>query len=85
MRAKSSSKFKKDYYKLKNNALYGKTVENLRKRKDVRLCNNQRSFVSQSSKPTFRRSIIIKENLVAAVLNKDYLSGPSCIRRSSGA
>jgi hypothetical protein len=73
MRANSTSKFKKDYYKLKNNSLYGKTVENLRKRMDVRLCNTRSQFVSQSSKPLFRRSIIIKENLVAAVLNKETI------------
>jgi DNA polymerase type B, organellar and viral/Recombination endonuclease VII len=73
MRAQATEKFKKDYYKLKNNALYGKTVENLRKRKDVRLCNNRTSFVAQSSKPTYRRCIIIKENLVAAVLNKETI------------
>jgi DNA polymerase type B, organellar and viral len=72
-RAKSTTKFQKDYYKLKNNALYGKTVENLRKRKDVRLCTNRKSFVAQSSKPCFRRSIIIKENLVAAILNKETI------------
>ena len=72
-RAQSTTKFKKDYYKLKNNALYGKTVENLKKRKDVRLCNNRTSFVAQSSKPTYRRCIIIKENLVAAMLNKESI------------
>ena len=72
-RAKSTTKFEKDYYKLKNNALYGKTVENLRKRKDVRLCNTRQSFIAQSSKPCFRRSIIIKENLVAAILNKETI------------
>ena len=73
MRAQATEKFKKDYYKLKNNALYGKTVENLRKRKDVRLCNNRQYFVTQSSKATYRRCIIIKENLVAAILNKETI------------
>jgi hypothetical protein len=73
MRANSSSKFKKDYYKLKNNSLYGKTVENLRRRKDLRLCNNEPALVAQASKPCFRRSIIIKENLVAAVLCKEEI------------
>lgn len=72
-RAQSTTKFQKDYYKLKNNALYGKTVENLRKRKDVRLCNTRSSFIAQSSKPNFRRSIIIKENLTAAILNKETI------------
>ena len=72
-RAAATTKFRKDYYKLKNNSLYGKTVENLRKRKEVRLCNTRRNFVAQSSKPTFRRSIIVKENLVAAILNKETI------------
>ena len=43
-RAASTSSFKKDYYKLKNNALYGKTVENLRKRSDLRLYNSDKKF-----------------------------------------
>lgn len=73
MRAQSSDKFRKDYYKLKNNSLYGKTVECLKKRKTHRLCGNRESFVAQSSKPLFRRAIIIKENLVAAVLNKETI------------
>ena len=44
-----------------------------RKRKDVRLCTNPASFVAQSSKPLYRRCIIIKENFVAAILNKEMI------------
>ena len=62
--------FKKDYYKLKNNGLYGKTVENLRKRQDLRLCTRKSSFIKYVPKPNFKRAIIIDENLTAAILTK---------------
>ena len=76
-RAQATSKFQKDYYKLKNNSLYGKTVENLRKRKDVRLCNRRDVFVKYVSKPLFKRAIQIDANLTAAVLTKEHI----CLNR----
>jgi DNA polymerase type B, organellar and viral len=76
-RAASTSSFQKDYYKLKNNSLYGKTVENLRKRSVLRLCNGDKKFVTYSSKPTFKRSKVICQDLVAAMLSKDTI----CLNR----
>ena len=80
-RAAACSKFEKDYYKLKNNSLYGKTVENLKKRLNVRLCNNERKLVTYTSKAQFRRSMHIAEGLVAVLLNKEQvvLDRPSYI------
>ena len=77
-RAQSTNKFQKDYYKLKNNSLYGKTVENLRKRQDLRLCTRRSSFMTHASKPNFKRAIPIDEDLVAVVLSKETI----CIRGS---
>ena len=70
-RARSTTKFHKDYYKLMNNSLYGKTVKNLRKRKDVRLCNQATKFVSYVSRPLFKRAMQIDDNLSAAFMMKD--------------
>jgi len=72
-RASSSEKFQKDYYKLKNNALYGKTVENLRKRNDFRLCNTARKFQTYAAKPFFRRKMEIAQDLIGLMLNKDLI------------
>jgi hypothetical protein len=76
-RAQSSNKFIKDFYKLKNNSLYGKTVENIRKRANIRLCNTDKKLVTYASKPTFKRSIVIDDDLVAAVMCKDVI----CLNR----
>jgi len=76
-RAQASSKFLKDYYKLKNNSLYGKTVENLRKRKDIRLCNRKESFITYASRPLFKKAMQIDQNLVAALLTKETI----CLNR----
>ena len=76
-RAQSTNKFQKDYYKLKNNSLYGKTVENLRKRQDLRLCTRRSSFMTHTSKPNFKRAIPIDEDLVAVVLSKETI----CLNR----
>ena len=42
LRTKAKNDFEKGYFKLKNNAAYGKTIENIRKHRDIRLFNNDK-------------------------------------------
>ena len=42
-----------DLFKLMINSVYGKTMENLRKRINVRLVNNKKDFLKYTSKPTY--------------------------------
>jgi hypothetical protein len=72
-RIKSKSTFKKNFYKLKNNSLYGKTVEGVRKRKNMRLCNTARRLKCYTSKATFKRSLLIDDNLVAVLMKKEKI------------
>ena len=72
-RAVSKTEFEKDFFKLMNNAVFGKTMENLRKRVDVRLVTSKEKFLKLSSKPSYVSSKIFNENLVAVHKIKETL------------
>lgn len=69
-RTKANSTFEKDFYKLMNNAIFGKTLENKRKHKNVKLVTDARKLEKLAAKPNFNTSIIINENLVAVCMDK---------------
>lgn len=76
LRSQASSDFEKDFYKLMNNSVFGKTMENVLKRVNVKLLNrwnnNGKSQGVESfiAKPEFHSLSIFSENLVAVQLKK---------------
>ena len=52
-RMNAANDFEKDFFKLMINSVYGKTMENLRKRINVRLINNAKDSLKNTSKPTY--------------------------------
>ena len=48
-----------------NNAVYGKTMENMRKRIKIRIVTNEKECIKYASRPTFINHIIYGKNLVA--------------------
>ena len=63
-RTNAANSFEKDFFKLMINSVYGKTMENLRKRTNVRL-NNEKYFLKYTSRPTHITHKIFDENNAA--------------------
>ena len=61
-------------YKLMNNALYGKTMENLRNRINVKLVSNKKDYLKWTSKPSYMSHKIFDNDLVAIRKNKVTLT-----------
>ena len=52
-RKTEKNRFDKSLFKLMNNSAYGKTMQNLRKRSNVRLVNNAKDYLKYVSNPIF--------------------------------
>ena len=73
-RTQAKNSFEKDFFKLMNNSVFGKTMENIRKRVDVRLITDEKKLLKMASKPTYVSSKIFNENLVAVHKIKETLT-----------
>lgn len=70
LRAKATNTFEKDLYKLYNNAVYGKTMENIRNRKNIKLVCDNKQLEKLIAKPYFIDRTLYNENLAAVHLAK---------------
>ena len=70
LRKEAKNAFEKDFFKLMNNSVFGKTIENIRKGQNVVLVDNRKKALKLSSKPNFDRSTIFDEHLVAIHMKK---------------
>ena len=61
---KNNDKDGKALYKIMNNAIYGKTMENLRSRIDIKLVNNEKDYLKCTSKPSYMSHKVFGNNLV---------------------
>ena len=65
LRKCAANSFEKDFFKLMNNSVFGKTIENIRKRQNVQLVDNRKQANKLSNKPNFDRITIFDKNLIA--------------------
>ena len=64
-RKNATNDFEKDFFKLMINSVYGKTMENLRKKINVRLVNNAKDFLKYTSRPTYVARKLFDEDFTA--------------------
>ena len=73
-RAGAKNSFEKDFFKLMNNSVFGKTMENLRKRQDIKLVTDEEDLLRWASKPSFISYKIFNKDLVAIHKTKTTLT-----------
>ena len=73
LRKRAKNSFEKDFFKLMNNSVFGKTMENIRNRVDVRLVNNRKAAEKLAARPNFKHLTIFDENLVAIHMKRTKL------------
>ena len=68
-RMNAAKDFEKYFFKLMIDSVYGKIMENLRKRINVRLVNNEKDFLKYTSRPTYI-TFLVKIMLLFMKLNR---------------
>ena len=70
----STYRFNQNFFKLLVNCIYGKTMENIRKRVSVKLLNNSKDYLRCVSKPNFISRKIFDKNFIAVHQIKSVLT-----------
>ena len=73
LRTQAKNNFEKDFFKLMNNSVFGKTMENIRNRVNVKLVNTGEQFKKLTAKPNYESRKIFNENLVSVHMKKTSL------------
>ena len=74
LRALAKNNFEKDFFKLMNNAVFGKTMENIRNRVNIKLVNTGEQFKKLAAKPNYESRKIFNENLVSVHMKNTSLT-----------
>ena len=70
LRKRAKNDFEKDFYKLMNNAVFGKTMENVRKHRDIKLVTTDQRRNQLVSEPNYHTVKWFSEKLLAIEMKK---------------
>ena len=69
LRKDAKNEFRKDFFKLMNNYVFGRTMENVRKHRDIKLLSTQKRRDKLASEPKYDTSKRFSENLLTIEMN----------------
>ena len=70
LRTAASNDFEKDFYKLMNNSVFGKTMENIRRHRNIKLVNNKEEYLKTVMKPNFKSGTLLGDDLMGCEMGK---------------
>ena len=69
-RKEAKNEFEKDFFKLMNNSVFGKTMENVRNHRDIKLVMTDKKRNKLVSEPNYHTTKLFSENLLATEMKK---------------
>ena len=70
LRKEAKNYFEKDFFKLMNNCVFGKTMENVRKHRDIKLVTTEKRRLKLVSEPNYHTIKHFSENVIAIEMKK---------------
>ena len=70
LRTAATNDFEKDFFKLMNNSVFGKTMENIRKHRNIGLVTTEEKYLCMVMKPNFKSEVLFGENLMGCEMGK---------------
>ena len=71
LRKQAKNDFEKDFFKLMNNSVVGKTMENVREHRAIKLVTTDKRKYQLVSEPNYHTRKSFSENLLATEMKKD--------------
>ena len=69
-RMNTKSNFKKDIFNLTNNSVFGKTMENIRNHRDIKLVTTKEKLIKHAREPNLMNIKCFREDLLAVEMRK---------------
>ena len=74
LRKDAKNEFGKDFFKLMNNTVFGKTMENIRNHKDINLVTSDKKYLKYVMKPNFKDGHPFSKHLLAVEMGKGEIT-----------